>query len=126
MGDVSEFYELAADLSEVGAKSVPALRGAMTQAGAQVKNAWRRDAAATHDSHAKYYSDSIMYDLLPGISQVAVEVGPTSSSRQGFLGPILEFGGTHSPAYMTGAKALERSQAAIERGVTNALDPLFP
>lgn len=125
MGDASEFYELATDLSGAGAKSVSALRGAMADAGRQVENAWRRDAAATFDSYARFYPDSITSDLVFGISTIAVEIGPERNSKQGFLGAVLEFGGTHSPAYMTGAKALERSQNVIERGFVNALDPLF-
>ena len=125
-GDASEIYDLATDLSGVVAKTVPALRVGMKSAGQQVENAWRKDAAALHDSHARFYPDSIDSELVFSVSSVAVDVGPNANKKQGFLGPILEFGGSHSPAYMTGAQAVERSSSNVENAVANALDPLFP
>lgn len=125
-GDASEVYALAAGLTDVGAKAVPALRSGMAQAGEDFARAWKSDAARTHDSHAKFYPDSIDSELAFSIGSVSVDVGPNRGSKQGFLGRILEFGGEHSPAYMTGARALERQEGPVERTVANALDPLFP
>lgn len=125
-GDASEIYQLASDLSDVGPKAVPALRRGMEQAGRDFAFSWASDAARTHDAHAKYFSGSIDFDLIPSITSIMVDVGPNNARKQGFLGRILEFGGEHSPAYMTGAKALERQEGRVERAITNALDPLFP
>lgn len=125
-GDASEIYKLASDLAAVGPKSVPAVRQGMEKAGRDFAFAWASDAARTHDSHAKYYSGSIDFELIPSVSSVAVDVGPNRGRKQGFLGRILEFGGERSPAYMTGAKALERQEGPAERAIANALDPLFP
>lgn len=125
-GDASEIYALASDLSEVTHKAIPALRSGMADAGRQVENAWRRDAASLHDAHAKYYPDSIDSELVFSAVGVSVDIGPRMDSKQGFLGPILEFGGSHSPAYMTGSQALDRSAGNVERAVANVLDPLFP
>lgn len=125
-GDASEIYKLASDLTDVGRKSVPAVRQGMEQAGRDLAFAWASDAARTHDSHAKYYSGSIDHELAFSVSSVAVDVGPNRARKQGFLGRILEFGGENSPAYMTGAHALERQEGPAERSIANALDPLFP
>ena len=125
-GDASEVYALAAGLTDVGRKSVPALRAGMSEAGENLARAWSSDAARTHDSHAKHYADSIDSELVFAVSSVSVDVGPNRAAKQGFLGRILEFGGERSPAYMTGAHALERAEGPTERTVANALDPLFP
>lgn len=124
-GDASEVYQLAADLSEVGAKSIPALRGGMAAAGKAYETAWRNDALAIHDNSSRFYPDSIDSELVFGVTSVAVDVGPNADKKQGFLGRILEFGGEKSPAYLTGLRALDRVEPAVERAVTNALDPLF-
>lgn len=125
-GDASELYELASDLADVGRKSVPAVRRGMEQAGRDFALSWASDASRTHDNHAKFYGDSIDSELSFSVSSVSVDVGPNRGKKQGFLGRILEFGGEHSPAYMTGARALERQEGRAEQALANALDPLFP
>lgn len=123
--DASEVYKLAADLSMVGARSIPALRAGMATAGKAFETAWRNDAIQLHDTHAHFYPDSIDSELVFSLTSVAVEVGPNADKKQGFLGRILEFGGEHSPAYLTGLRALDRAEPAVEKAVTNAMDPLF-
>ncbi|MBA3781184.1 MAG: hypothetical protein H0X12_04930, partial [Nocardioides sp.] len=75
-GDASEVYKLATDLSAVGAKSIPALRGGMLAAGKAFETAWRNDAARLHDTHAQFYPDSIDSELVFDIRGVSVDVGP--------------------------------------------------
>lgn len=125
-GDASDVYRLATDLSNVGRKAVPAMRRGMDQVGKDFARAWQSDASRTHSSHAKFYADSIDSELAFSVSSVAVDVGPNRGKKQGFLGRILEFGGEHSPAYLTGALALERQEGAAERALASAMDPLFP
>lgn len=124
-GDASEIRALANDLSEIGARSIPAARAGMAVAGKAAERAWRNDAARTHDSHAKFYADSIDSELVFSVASAAVEIGPNSAKKQGFLGKILEFGGERSPAYLTGLNAITRSEPAAERALTQAMDPLF-
>lgn len=124
-GDASEIYELARDFTQISARAIPAARTAMQAGGKAFETAWRNDAHALHDSHAKFYPDSIDSELTFSVSSINVDVGPNTAKKQGFLGKILEFGGERSPAYMTGLKALDRSEAAIEKAVTNSVDSLF-
>lgn len=124
-GDASEFYELATDMSQVSAKSIPALRVGMEAAGEAFVTAWRNDATQIHDGTSRHYPDSIDSELVFDLGGVSVDVGPNTAKKQGFLGRILEFGGERSPAYLTGLHALDRVEPAVERAVSNALDPLF-
>lgn len=124
-GDASEVYRLADDLTEVGAKAIPAARAGMQAAGKAFEAAWRNDAARLHDTSSHFYPDSIDSELTFDLRGVSVDVGPNATKKQGFLGPILEFGGTYSPAYMTGANALARMEGPAERALSQALDPLF-
>lgn len=123
--DASEVFNLSDDLGRIGARSVPKAREALLDGAREFERAWRNDAAALHDSHAKFYPDSIDSEHKFGVGSIVVEVGPNTASKQGFLGRILEFGGERSPAYLTGLKALDRSEAAIEREVSGVMDSLF-
>lgn len=136
-GDASDFFRLADDLTDVAADMVPALRGGMESAGVTVANVWKKKAASIQlsgesaktrkSSHIKKFPDSISSELkFGGFGSVTVEVGPNEgAANQGFLGPILEFGGTKSPAYMHGDESLRESEGKIAKVVADALDPLF-
>lgn len=124
-GDASEIYELAGDITEIGAKAVPAARVAIAEGAKTIEAAWRNDAARLHDSHAKYYADSIDSELVFDLGGISADVGPNSAKKQGFLGKILEFGGERSPAYLTGLGALERSEVPVEKAITRSMDSLF-
>lgn len=125
-GDASQILGLASDLTDVGAKSVPALRSGMADAGRRVERSWQNAARRTHDSHAKFYPESIDSELVFDLRGVSVDIGPNNAKKQGFLGRILEFGGEKSPAYMLGAAALASNEGPTERAIDAALYPLFP
>ena len=125
-GDASEVYALANDLSQVGAKSVPAVRSGMTAAGKVVTNAWRNNAIRTSGEHGRYYPDSIDSELVFDLGGVSVDIGPNEGKKQGKLGKPLEFGGRRSPAHLDGFKAVEANHATVERALDQALYPLFP
>lgn len=128
-GDASEIYELAADLTAVGPKSVPAMRGVMQEVGDATAKQWSSSARDTFnaDGHAKNYPDSIDAELRAGFTTISVEVGPnTALSNQAFLGRVLEFGGSHSPAYQHGLAALAVMTPRVERMVDSAMGHLFP
>lgn len=125
-GDASEIYKLAADLSGVGAKSVPALRGGMSQAGKVVERAWRNNAIQTSGEHGKHYPDSIDSELVFNLTGVSVDVGPNAAKKQGSMGKGFEFGSVNQPPHLDGARALSDNEAAVERVIANTLDPLFP
>lgn len=124
-GDASDFYALAQDLSSVGAKAVPALRGGMAQAGKTIERAWRNNAVATSGVHGKHYPDSIDSELVFDLGGVSVDVGPNAAKPQGSMGKGFEFGSRNQPPHLDGAKALAANEAAVEKVVAQALDSLF-
>lgn len=127
-GDASEIYELAGDMSQAGAKAVPALRETMAQAGSAFADQWRDNSRQnfSDDGHAKHYPDSIDSDLVFDLGGVSVDVGPNRAKKQGFLGHILEFGGERSPAYMDGLRALDAMEPRVERQVDAMIGHLLP
>lgn len=125
-GDASEIYALAADLTEVGAKSVPTLRGGMAEAGEMVERAWRNNAVQTSGEHGRHYPDSIDSELVFSLTGVSVDIGPNSAMKQGSMGKGFEFGSVNQPPHLDGARALADNEHQVERLVAQALDPLFP
>ena len=124
--DASEVFALADDLLDTSRKSIPAAREAVREGAKVVETSWQNAARRTHDSHAKFYPESITSELLPGFSTIGAEIGPETHRKQGFLGRILEFGGEKSPAYLLGASALADNEGRIERVIAQSMDPLFP
>lgn len=125
-GDASDFYALANDLSQVGAKAVKPLRGVMDEVGQKIEDQWRENAEGHFDGHARNYPKAINHRPTLGMSSVGTEVFPDpAKSNQAFLGPILEFGGERSPAYLDGARALESMEGKAEQMVATALGHLF-
>lgn len=128
-GDASEFFTLARELGEVPAKTLPVLMKSMTDGGKVVERSWKNRAAQTHTSHAMFFSESIETEVTAVLGGVTVDIGPVVESgtgNQGFLGRVLEFGGSHSPAYMHGHKALTENEGQIERAIDQSINPLFP
>ena len=128
-GDASEVYKMAADLSQVGAKSVPAMRGVMFGVGEAFAHEWadniRERGSGHEDSHVKHLPEAISAELAFDIRGISVEVGPDTASKQGFMGPIIEFGGEKSPPYLDGLRALDGIQMRAERMVDTAVGFLF-
>lgn len=124
-GDASEVYALAADLSQVGAKSVPAVRGVMGEAGDAFAREWAANARETSGEHGKHYPDSIDAELVFDVSGVSVDVGPNSAKKQGSMGRGFEFGSVNQPPHLDGLRALDGLQVRAERMVDSAIGHLF-
>lgn len=125
-GDASDFYALSNDLSKVGAKAVPTIRNVMDSAGKAVADEWADNARANvREGHAAAYPDSIDHNALLGASTIGVEIGPNNASKQGFLGRILEEGGSHNAPQMNGVRAIETAAPRVERMIDSALGHLF-
>ena len=75
--DASEVFALADDLLDTSRKSIPAAREAVREAGEVVEKAWQNAARRTHDSHAKFYSESISSELAD--AQEASDSAPMSA-----------------------------------------------
>jgi hypothetical protein len=126
-GDASEFYDLANDLSQVDAKTVPLARAAMLAAGEVVAKAWRNNilsesAASTSIPH---YPESIDAELTFSIRAITVEVGPNKAKKQGSLGHLIELGTETSPPHLHGLRAMTDNEANVERALDQGLNSLF-
>lgn len=125
-GDASEVYRLAGDLSAVGAKAVPALRGTMAAVGEAFSQEWSANARETSGQHGKHYPDSIDSELVFNLSGVSVDVGPNSAKKQGGMGRGFEFGSQNQPPHLDGLRALDGMQQRTERMVDATIGHLLP
>lgn len=125
-GDASEIYELAADMTAVTAKMVPALRAGMAQVGESVTDEWRRNAVETSGEHGKWYPDSIDSELVFDATGVSVDVGPNAAKKQGSMGAGFEFGSINQPPHLDGLRAVDGSQQRIERMIDATIGYLLP
>ena len=125
-GDASDFYELANDLAKIPARAVPTIRNVMDAAGEATAKEWADNARANVvQGHAKHYPDSIDHDQLLGMSTIGFEVGPNRAKKQGFLGYILEKGGSKNAPQLNGLRAGETMAPRTERMIDSALGHLF-
>lgn len=125
-GDASEIYRLAGDMTAVSAKTVPALRGVMAQAGEAFADEWRANAVETSGQHGKHYPNSIDSELVFDLRGVSVDVGPNSAMPQGSMGRGFEFGSQNQPPHLDGLRALDGMQMRTERMVDAAIGHLLP
>jgi hypothetical protein len=124
-GDASEVYRLAADLSQVGARSVPAMRGVMAEVGDAFAKEWQANARETSGEHGRHYPDSIDSELVFDITGISVDAGPNSGKPQGSMGKGFEFGSRNQPPHLDGLRALDGAQLRAERMVDSAIGHLF-
>lgn len=124
-GDASEVYQLAADLSQVGARAVPALRSAMDEGGRAFADTWRTNAVATSGEHGRHYPNSIDSELVFSVASVAVDVGPNTAKKQGGMGKGFEFGSKNQPPHLDGVRAMEAVAPAVEALVDSVIAGTF-
>jgi hypothetical protein len=123
--DASEVYRMAADLSQVGARSVPAVRGVMAEVGGAFAREWAANARETSGEHGKHYPDSIDSELVFDITGISVDVGPNRDKKQGAMGRGFEFGSQNQPPHLDGLRALDGMQKRAERSIDSAVGFLF-
>ncbi|MFT3871066.1 MAG: hypothetical protein QM714_00235 [Nocardioides sp.] len=124
-GDASEVYALASDLAQIGAESVPAMRGVIDDAGQALAKEWQSNARATSGAHGVHYPDSISAELVFGMTNIAVDVGPEAALPQGSMGRGFEYGSINSPPHLDGLRALDGMQGRVERMTDAAIGHLF-
>lgn len=124
-GDASEVYQLAADLSAVGAKSVPVLRAAMAQAGREFAADWSANAVETSGTHGKHYPKSIDSELAFDLGGISVEVGPNRDKKQGSMGRGFEFGSENQPPHLDGIRAMPAAEDRAEGLIAAAMAGAF-
>lgn len=123
--DVSQGLRLAADLDQIGFRTVPALRSAMTGVGEAFAKEWADNARQTSGTHGKHYPDSIDSELVFSIGTVTVEAGPNKAKRQGKMGRGFEFGSQNQPPHLDGLRALDAMQPRAERIMDATVGVLF-
>lgn len=124
-GDASEIYTMAADLSQIGARSVPAVRTVMAEVGSAFAREWAANARETSGEHGKHYPNSIDSELVFDIGGVSVEVGPNRDKPQGSMGRGFEFGSVNQPPHLDGLRALDGIQVRADRMIDSAVGHLF-
>lgn len=124
-GDASEILALGNDLSQVGFKAVPAMRGVLAEVGTAFAEEWAANARETAGSHGIHYPDSIDSELVFDVGGISVDVGPNAGKRQGSMGEGFEFGSRNQPPHLDGLRALDGIQARAERVVDSAIGHLF-
>lgn len=124
-GDASEVYRLGADLSQVGAKTVPATRGVLAETGVAFANEWASNAREASGEHGKHYPASIDSELVFDIGGISVDVGPNRAKKQGSMGRGFEFGSKNQPPHLDGLRALDGMQMRAERMMDAAIGHLF-
>ena len=119
IGDASEVYKLAGDLTAVTAKMVPALRAGMQGAGESFAEAWKSNARATSGQHGVHYPDAISAELVFDLGGVSVDVGPETGKPQG--GMSFEFGSQNQPPHLDGLRAMKFVEPQVERIIDAAV-----
>lgn len=125
IGDATEVYKLAGDLSKVGARATLALRGPMAAAGDAFAEEWRKNAVETSGEHGRFYPDSISAGLVFDAGGISVDVGPDTSKKQGRMGKGFEFGSKNQPPHLDGSRALDLIAPRVERIIDASIGVLF-
>lgn len=111
--DASEVDRLAAELTGVSWKMVPAIRAVVERGAFNVKREMVKDA--TGHSHAPAFPRSITYD----IRGLSAEIGPDKNKRQGALANILYFGTSKNAPVINLTAAIEREAPRFEQALAD-------
>ena len=123
--DVSQGLRLAGHLDQIGFRTIPALRAAMSGVGEAFAKEWADNARETSGTHGKWYPDSIDSELAFSVTNVTVEAGPNTAKKQGKMGPGFEFGSENQPPHLDGLRALDGMQMRAERIIDATVGHLF-
>lgn len=125
MGGADEIFEFADDFGKAAGEIGKALFDTFKQEGEAYAEDWRANAKQHFDGHAKHYPKSITSESKLAFG-IHIETGPENGKKQGFLGPILELGGEHSPAYLDGLRALDPATERLEKAADATIGFLLP
>lgn len=99
---MTDLERLAHDLRQEAVVTPAAVRAVVSKGALNIKQDWRQRSQGIE--HAPRYPQSINYTT----KGFTAEIGPEDSAQnQGFLGPILEFGGAHNAPRNDGQAALD-------------------
>lgn len=125
---MDDLRSLAHDFAEAPAKAQRAAVEVVEKGAYNVKEGWAENARQSSGRHAPAYPSSISYTLSLGEAlkgNIAADIGPDKSKRQGPLGNLLEFGSPHSPPHNDGGRALQVEAPKFEQALAEiTLDAL--
>lgn len=110
--DAHEVFELAGVLAVAGEVAMEDAKPIVKRGANNIKTDWRK--RATGIEHAPHYPRAITYEVTEREFNVEAEIGPLDQGpgekKQGFLGPILEFGGAHNHPMNHGGESLDAEE----------------
>lgn len=110
-----EFYALARDFEESGAKVGTAVYGAYKGTGEAFRDQWKGNAQETSGVHGKWYPASITTETVVVVGAVQVETGPDTAFKQGAMGRGFEFGSENQPPHLDGLRAMPMAERTLDR-----------
>lgn len=107
-----DLAKLVHDLEREAVVTAIEVTNVVSKGALNIKRDWRQRAQGI--KHAPRYPLSINYDL----HEFTAEIGPEDTpENQGFLGPILEFGGAHNGPRNDGQQALDAEAPRFEKAL---------
>lgn len=103
----------------------PEARKVLAKGALNVKQDWRRQWS--NIKHAPRLPYAIDYDITEDKVALTAEIGPQDGPvNQGFLGPIIEYGGIHNAPNPGGQPALDREAPRLEAELEKLSEELLP
>lgn len=118
---------LVAELEAAALDALPLSKAIVSKGALNIKKDWQQRWQGI--AHARALPSSITYDTRAGRGGgwIEAEIGPVEGpDRQGFLGPIIEFGGIHNAPNPGGLPALEAELPRFEAAINAASRTLLP
>lgn len=117
--DAHEVFDLAGVLAVAGDVAADDALAIVRKGATNVKRDWR--LASQGIAHAPRYPRSIGFDIVRRALSTEAVIGPEDSPvNQGFLGPILEFGGAHNAPRDDGGQAMALEEPRFVQAMTQA------
>lgn len=124
--DFSQLNTLVADLGKVRASVIPNVRKAVEVSARNIKEDWRAAAKKANPNRARFYPNTIDYDMqLNTNGVIGAEIGPKLGG-QGSLGFLEEAGGgVRSAPQRNVDKALRLNLSDFEKGIVKATEVIL-
>ena len=116
--------ELIAELDAMLHELPPQAERVVSKGSVNIKSDWRRRVRGI--AHAPRYGLSISYDITATDTSVTSVIGPVEGPQlQGFLGPVLEYGGRYNAPHPAGLESLLAEQPRYDAAVDAMVERLL-
>lgn len=117
--------ELILELEAAITHAVPEAIAMVTKGSQNIRTDWRKTWSGIR--HAPRLGSSLSYDVSGDWRGVEAEIGADDGpAKQGFLAPIFEYGGLHSPPRPGGQPALEAEEPRLTAAAEALMLKLLP